>query len=360
MKRRDFIQRGGMAGAAALTAAVAGPQKALVAPESDAGTPPAQQAAAGTIVIASGNGLKATGKAMEILKMGGSSLDAVIAGVNLVEEDPNDITVGYGGLPNERGVVELDASVMHGPSGRAGAVGSLRNIIYPSRVARLVMEQTDHVLIVGEGALEYARAQGFKEENLLTERSRKIWLWWKQTVSDKDDWIAPPESEWPAEVREYVRTYGTINCSALDSKGDLSGVTTTSGLFFKMPGRVGDSPIIGAGLYVDNEVGACGSTGRGEEVILSCGSVSVVEQLRRGLKPVDAGLEILKRVVDRTKRLPRLLNADGLPDFNVNFYVLDRKGNHAGCAIWSGSHYAVHDGRENRRIESAFLFKRKP
>jgi len=297
---------------------------------------------------------------MEILKGGGSCLDAVIAGVNRVEEDPEDITVGYGGLPNERGVVELDASVMHGPSGRAGAVAALRNIMYPSRVARLVMEQTDHVLLVGDGALEFARAQGFKDQDLLTERSRRIWLWWRQTLSDKDDWIAPPESEWPVEVKEYLRTFGTIHCSALDARGDLSGVTSTSGLFFKMPGRVGDSPIIGAGLYVDNEVGACGSTGRGEEVILACGSASVIEQLRRGLSPVDAGLEILKRLVDRAKRLPRLLRPDGTPDFDVNFYVLDRKGNHGGCAIRSGASYIVHDGKESRRVESAYLFKAPP
>jgi N4-(beta-N-acetylglucosaminyl)-L-asparaginase len=297
---------------------------------------------------------------MEILKSGGSSLDAVIAGVNRVEEDPDDITVGYGGLPNERGVVELDSSVMHGPSGRAGAVGALRNIKYPSRVARLVMEQTDHVLLVAEGALEFARAQGFVEENLLTERARKIWLWWRQTLSPKDDWIAPPESQWPAEVKDYVRTYGTINCSAIDLKGDISGVTTTSGLFFKMPGRVGDSPIIGAGLYVDNEVGACGSTGRGEEVILSCGSASVIENLRRGKSPEEAGLDVLRKIVDRAKRLPRILKDDGTPDFNVNLYVLDRKGNYAGTAIWSDSYFTVNDGKENRRIESAYLLRKKP
>jgi N4-(beta-N-acetylglucosaminyl)-L-asparaginase len=297
---------------------------------------------------------------MEVLKTGASSLDAVIAGVNLVEEDPDDITVGYGGLPNERGVGELDASCMHGPSGRAGAVGSLRNIMYPSRVARLVMEQTDHVLLVGEGALEFARGQGFKEENLLTEKARRIWLWWKQTLSPKDDWIAPPESEWPPEVREYIRTYGTINCSAIDAKGDISGVTTTSGLFFKMPGRLGDSPIIGGGLYVDNDVGACGSTGRGEEVMLSCGSHSVVENLRRGMSPEQAGLQVLERIVDRAKRLPRLLKEDGTPDFNVSFYVLDRKGAYAGCSIWSGSYFTVNDGKENRRPETAYLLKKKP
>lgn len=363
MKRRDFIRQSGLgAGALALGVPAA---KTEAAHRSEAGSAQASDPAARSegvrpIVISSGNGLKATEKAMEVLRTGGSSLDAVIAGVNRVEEDPDDITVGYGGLPNERGVVELDASVMHGPSGRAGAVGSLHNIMHPSRVARLVMEQTDHVLLVGEGALDFARSQGFKEEDLLTERSRKIWLWWRQTLSPKDDWIAPPESEWPEEVKEYVRTYGTINCSAIDLKGDLSGVTTTSGLFFKMPGRVGDTPIIGAGLYVDNDAGACGSTGRGEEVILSCGSASVIENLRKGMAPADAGLDVLKRIVDRAKRLPRLLKDDGTPDFNVNFYVLDRKGSYAGCAIWSESFFTVHDGKENRRVESAYLLKKKP
>lgn len=350
MKRRDFLTLGGVSAAlAALPPRAA--EAAPAAPETGAGSP--------AIAIASGNGLKATARAMEVLRAGGSSLDAAVQGVSEVEADPDDITVGYGGLPNERGVVELDASVMHGPSGRAGAVAALRSVKHPSKVARLVMEQTDHVLLVGEGALEYARAQGFPEENLLTERSRKIWLWWRQTISDKDDWIPPPESEWPAEVKEYVRTYGTVHCAALDPLGGISAATSTSGLFFKMPGRVGDSPIVGAGLYVDNDHGSCGSTGRGEEVLLACGSVSVVEALRRGSSPEEAAFEVLRRIVDRAKRLPRLLKADGSPDFNVNFYVLDRRGRHAGCAIWSGSFYCVHDGRENRRVESAWLYRKK-
>ena len=364
MKRREFIIRSGLGAGVIAAGSLAAKGESLRpgrTPPPSAAPPAAGGATAPgvrPIVISSGNGLKATEKAMEVLKAGGSSLDAVIAGVNRVEEDPNDITVGYGGLPNERGIVELDASVMHGPSGRAGAVGSLHNIKYPSKVARLVMEQTDHVLLVGEGALDFARAQGFAEENLLTERSRKIWLWWRQTLSPRDDWIAPPESEWSEEVREYVRTYGTINCSAIDARGDLSGVTTTSGLFFKMPGRVGDSPIIGAGLYVDNDAGACGSTGRGEEVILTCGSASVIENLRKGMAPVDAGLDVLRRIVDRAKRVPRLQKEDGTPDFNVNFYVLDCKGNYAGCAIWSDSFFTVNDGAGNRRLESAYLLKK--
>lgn len=354
MKRREFIVRGGVGiGAAAVGALSPAAERPGGSREREGGGP------ASPVVLSSGNGLKATEEAISVLKAGGSSLDAVVAGVNRVEEDPEDITVGYGGLPNERGVVELDAAVMHGPSGRAGAVASLRNIKHPSRVARLVMEQTDHVLLVGAGALEFARANGFTEESLLTEKSRKIWLWWRQRLSQEDDWIEPPESEWAPEVKEFMRRYGTIHCSAIDSRGDLSCVTSTSGLFFKIPGRVGDSPIIGAGLYVDNDVGSCGSTGRGEEVILSCGSFAVVEQLRRGRSPEEAGLEILKRVADRAKRLPRLLKEDGRPNFNVSFYVMDRKGDYAGCAIWSGAHYTVDDGVTNRRVESSYLFKRK-
>ena len=341
MERRSFLKEAGL-GAGAL--AVSGIGQADESPK-----------AAGPTVIVSKDKTLATAKAMAILATGADALDAVIAAVNLVEEDPNDITVGYGGLPNERGIVELDASVMHGPSGLAGAVAALQKIKYPSRVARLVMEQTDHVLMVGEGALEFARAQGFPEENLLTEKARKIWLHWKQTLSDKDDWVPPPEAEWSSEVREYLRTYGTIHCSAIDMKGNLSAVTSTSGLFMKLPGRVGDSPLIGCGNYVDNEVGSCGSTGRGEAVILSNGSHSVIENLRRGMTAEQAALKVLEWIVDHTKT-PRLLNAAGKPDFNVNFYVLDKKGRHAAASIWSGPTYTVQDGTESRTLPSAYLF----
>jgi len=361
MKRRDFIAKGVLgAGAAAVAGGIASgagwqPSQHPAGSPRDAGS---GHVPGGPVVISSANGLEAVGVAMKRIKAGGSALDAVIEGVNRVEEDPDDITVGYGGLPNERGVVELDSSVMDGASGRAGAVGALRGIRTPSKIARLVMEQTDHVLLVGQGALEFAKANGYAEEELLTGKSRKIWLWWRQGLSDSDDWIRPPESEWPPEVREYVRTYGTINCCALDGKGNLSGVTTTSGLFFKIPGRVGDSPIIGAGLYVDNDVGACGSTGRGEEVILNCGSFAVVEQMRRGLSPVEAGLEILGRIAEKAKRLPRLLKADGSPDFNVKFYILDREGRFAGCSLWSGGWFSVHDGHKARSVEAAWLLTR--
>jgi len=352
MKRRSFLRNAGM-GAGALALSAAGLPV-------EAGSPaPVKPTAAGPVVLVSKNKSDVVDRAMSMIRGGADALDAVIAGVNLVEEDPDDITVGYGGLPNERGVVELDSSVMHGPTASGGAVAALRNIRYPSRVARLVMQQTDHVLLVGEGALEFARAQGFAEENLLTDRARRIWLHWKQTLSEKDDWIPPPESEWSEEVKDYLRTYGTIHCSAIDMQGNLSGVTSTSGLFMKMPGRVGDSPLIGCGLYVDNEVGACGSTGRGEAVILSNGSHSVVDNLRRGMTPEQAALDVLQWIADHTK-IPRLLDADGRPEFNVVFYVLDRSGRTAAASIWEGNGYTVHDGKSVKTMQAAYLYKRKP
>lgn len=311
------------------------------------------------IVIASSNGLKATEKAMELLRQGYDPLDAVIAGVNLVEEDPEDMSVGYGGLPNEEGEVELDASVMHGPTHNAGAVAALKGIKTPSKVAKLVMERCDHALLVGEGALKFAKAHGFKEENLLTDKAREIWLRWKETLSDRDNWFPPKSEKLPAEVRSFVEAYGTINCLALDGQGNLAGVTTTSGLAFKLPGRVGDSPIIGAGLYVDNDIGAAGSTGRGEANLLNCGSFQVVSFMAQGFSPEEACLRTLKKIAEKTKFQPHLLDSDGLPRFGLNFYAINKKGEFGAASMWSGAYYAVHDGRENKLREAAYLFKRK-
>ncbi|MDA7497222.1 N(4)-(beta-N-acetylglucosaminyl)-L-asparaginase [bacterium] len=313
------------------------------------------------IVVSSANGLKATAKAMEHILAGADALDAVIAGVNLVEDDPNDMTVGYGGLPNEEGVVELDSCVMHGPTGRGGGVASLRSIKNPSRVAKVVMERTDHVLMVGEGALRFARAHGFKEENLLTQRAREAWLSWKESLSNRDDWL-PPHDPAGRNIgglpKKHQREYGTINCNAMDLNGGLSGCTTTSGLAYKIPGRVGDSPILGAGLYVDNEVGAAGSTGRGEANLLSCSSVMVVEFMRDGLSPEAACLKACERIATQTK-MQRLLDDRDRPNFNVTFYAVNRRGEFGSGSIWSGSEMAVNTGEKiSRLLSSAYLYKR--
>ncbi|MFY9233483.1 MAG: N(4)-(beta-N-acetylglucosaminyl)-L-asparaginase [Fimbriimonadaceae bacterium] len=333
ISRRDLLRAG-----AALTIL---PSSAL-ASETNAARP---------LCISSANGLRSTEKAMALMKAGKDTLEAVVAGVNIVELDPNDMSVGYGGLPNERGEVELDACVMHGPTMRGGAVASLKGIKTPSSIAKLVMERTDHVFMVGGGALEFAKAMGYPEENLLTERARQAWLRWKSRLSKDDDWLEDDE------VADDFgkRPTGTITCLALNEKGDVSGTTTTSGLAFKIPGRVGDSPIIGAGLYVDNEVGACGSTGRGEAVILSCGSRTVVENMRHGMTPEAAILDVLKRICDQTIS-KRLLTSPGRPNFDVNFYAFNKKGEHAGGRFSKGGKYAVHDGSTNSLKDSAYLF----
>lgn len=323
---------------------------------------------------------------MELLKNGIDTLDAAIAGVNINEEDPNDDSVGYGGLPNEEGVVELDACVMHGPTRRAGSVASIRGIKTPSKIAKLVMEQTDHVMLAGEGALRFATAYGFKEENLLTEKSRMAWLVWKRTLRDAgghNNWTdgldAPPAKAaaelkrmfpdatpellayaWDRAVRPVT---GTINCLVLNPKGEMSGVTTTSGLSWKIPGRVGDSPIIGAGLYVDQEVGAAGSTGRGEENIRICGAHTVVENMRHGMSPKDACLDALKRIA-------RNYNNDmsKLKQFDINFYALRKDGEFAGTSLWAGANrqgkysprrFTVSDGGAGRLENCVSLFEAK-
>ncbi len=312
------------------------------------------------VSISSGNGLPAVTKAMEMIRGGADALDAVVAGVNIVEDDPNDVTVGYGGLPNEDGVVELDAAVIHGPTHRCGAVASLLNIKNPSKVAKAVMERSDHVLIVGEGALRFAKAHGFVEENLLTERAREEWLTWKENLSPKDDWL-PPHTERDKDIgglfEAYHRYTGTIHCSAIDLKGNISCVTTTSGLAFKIPGRVGDSPIIGAGLYCDNDVGAAGSTGRGEANLINCSSVMIVEYMRQGKSPEQACLDACKRIVDHNT-MRRLKNDDGRPNFNVNFYAINKKGEYGGAGIFSGGKFALHDGTAARLLDGAYLYKK--
>lgn len=352
--RRDFLHASAALAASGWVAASAGDQPEV---STDRGGTPRD----GIVVLASANGLPATARAAERLAGGADTLDAVVAGVNLLEEDPNDHSVGLGGLPNEDGVVELDASVMHGPTCRAGAVAALRNIVHASRVARLVMQRTDHVLIVGEGALRFAKAHGFKEQDLLTDEARRLWLEWKENHSDDDDWLGPQDEDADRKqsdaLKRWMSTHGTIHCSARDAAGNLSGVTTTSGLSYKIPGRVGDSPIIGAGLFVDNRVGAAGSTGRGEANLKICGAHTVVEAMRHGMSPVEACLHALKRIVETTTE-KRLRDKDGRPNFDVKFYALARDGRYGAASLWSGAEFAVFADNENRLEKCASLFER--
>jgi len=284
------------------------------------------------------------------------------------------MTVGYGGVPNEEGVVQLDASVMHGPTARAGAVAALEGIRHPARVARLVMETTDHLLLVGPGARRFAEAHGFPVENLLTPKARKVWLYWKQNLSPIDNWVEPAPERLDPDVRDFLKEYGadsfrdprshgTVHVSAVDARGDLAGCTSTSGLFFKIPGRVGDSPVIGAGCYTDNAVGSAGATGRGEANLLVSGGHLAVERMRAGRHPQDACLDVLRRIADTT-RDRRLLDAAGHPRFGIKFYAVDKQGRYGSASMWSGrekpAKFAVADARGARLLDCACLFEGKP
>lgn len=316
---------------------------------------------AGPVAVSSRNGQQTVLKAMEMIQSGADALDAVVAGVNIVEEDPNDSSVGYGGLPNADGVVQLDSCLMHGPTGRAGGVGCLEGIKTPSKVAKRVLERSDHVLLVGIGAQKFAQMHGFTVEDLLTDNARERWLRWKENISTRDDYLPPHEigdKDIGANYIPQIRHMGTIHCSAIDLSGNISGVTTTSGLSFKIPGRVGDSPIIGAGCYVDNAVGAAGSTGRGEANLENLCSFLIVERMRMGDSPQDACLFACQRIVDNTK-LARLQDDQGRPNFNVNFYSLNKEGVVGGAGIWGGTGtFAVADSNGGRLEPMAYLYKR--
>ncbi len=354
--RREFV-RSTAVGLAALGLADGAVEMAGAAPQEEQ----MSSHAPGPKVISSLNGVPACNRAMELLKQGCDPLDAVVTGVNLVEDDPNDHSVGYGGLPNEDGVVELDASVMHGPTHKAGAVAALQKIKNPSSVAKIVMRRSDHVLLVGDGALRFAKAHGFKEQELLTDEARKIWLKWKETNSDKDNWLHPEANDEAARhfrEKDIEFTYGTITCLALTGGGDLAGCTSTSGLSYKMAGRVGDSPILGAGLYVDNQVGACGSTGRGEANLLNCSCFLIVELMRAGTAPEEACRQALRRVAERTEK--RLLDAKGEPNFGLTFYALRKDGVFGGACLRGEVNMAVHDGTECKLIKLSGLFSALP
>jgi N4-(beta-N-acetylglucosaminyl)-L-asparaginase len=380
--RRDFVKRaaGASLGAAAVgTYPFGAGLKAAPGPVLSAGAPAVHRARVTPVVVASDNGRQAVARAIEVLQAGGDTLEAVVRGVNIVEEDPADMTVGYGGLPNENGVVQLDASVMHGPTRGAGSVASLEGVRTPSLVAVAVMRYTDHVMLVGDGARRFARAMGFDaDDDLLTDASRRQWLEMRARLSPDDDWLLPAESgegvrgftrdaggrepggagaDGASRSWDGVRPTGTINCNAVDRDGNVSGVTTTSGMFYKLDGRVGDSPIIGAGLYTDNDVGSAGATGRGEAVIKTCGSHTVVEAMRAGSSPTDACLEACRRIVRWTVE-PRLLDENGRPNFNVEFYAVNKPGEHGSASIWSGGRYAVNlDGAESMR-DIAYVLQR--
>ncbi|HKW75231.1 MAG TPA: N(4)-(beta-N-acetylglucosaminyl)-L-asparaginase [Terriglobales bacterium] len=387
MKRRDFLS-----GIAVTSATLATGQGTMHLPSPTKEVP--RQSSPKNIIICAANGYNYIDAGYEKLRSGADTLDAALAVVSGPENDPNDDSVGLGGLPNEEGVVELDSCLMHGPTRRAGAVGALHDIKNASAVAKAVMEHTGHVMLVGEGASRFGLEVGFQKENLLTDRSRKIWLLWKETNSSQDWWgpgmddpgWKPPaslSSELKDQPRHIQKLYakaaelgiapedrmdainkvlhpptGTINCSVLNEKGEMSSVTTTSGLAWKIPGRCGDSPIIGAGCYCDQDIGAAGATGNGEENIKIAGAHTIVENMRKGMSPEEAGMDALRRIT-------RNYNNDmsKIAYISMFFYILRRDGMYAGVSMWGeagpGQHqrrFAVHDG--TRRMEQAkFLFQ---
>lgn len=369
MKRRDFMI-GSAAASVALASARGTKGKAPIMLVPSAVKP---------LVISSSNGnhfknggdVTCVQKAFALITQGADVLDAVIAGVNIVELDPLDDSVGYGGLPNADGVVQLDSSCMHGPRKQAGAVACIEGVRTPSLVAKAVLEQTDHHLIVGKGAQDFARNMGFKiEDDLNTPHSRQLWLEWKRRI-DPSHYLDPKKRaeagrraalEMLAEGKLKPENFhGTINCDAINSKGEICGVTTTSGLSWKIPGRVGDSPILGAGLYVDGNVGAAGSTGRGEANLYALCSFLIVEEMRRGAHPKDAGMEALKRIKANTVE-KRLLNSKGTPNFGVNFYILNARGEYAGVTMYQGSNakFAMCDENGPKTLACDGLLAGKP
>lgn len=347
----DSVTRRTFLGTAAATlAASAAPPLVFGTPAAVGSAPAIRRSRAAAIgAVSSANGLPAVERAVDLMSRGVDTLDAAVEGVKIQELDPNDQSVGYGGLPNEEGVVQLDASCVHGPSQRAGGVAALEGIKTPSEVARLVLKYTDHVLLVGEGAKRFALSYGFVEEDLLTPASRERWLRWRANRSPADDWTDIPDAD-PLRIRPT----GTINLDVVNDRGDLSSVTTTSGLAWKIPGRAGDSPLTGAGQYCDNAIGAAGSTGLGEMNIMVCGGFLTVEEMRRGKSPTDACLETLRRAVAMTP--PRLKDPRGRPMYGLTYYAVNKRGQ-VGSASLYPSRYAAFDGSQASLRDTAFLYE---
>jgi N4-(beta-N-acetylglucosaminyl)-L-asparaginase len=395
LERRDFIRTA--AASAGALAAGSTPLRAAVdpIPSSATGAPFVSTGRrARPIVLSDLSGVRFTNggpenaieRAFRGITEGEDVLDALIAGVNIPELDPTETGIGFGGLPNADGIVQLDSCCMHGPRRWAGGVAGIEGVRTPSRVARAVAELTDHHLIAGEGAQNFARSLGFEvEADLNTDRSRQLWLEWRRRV-DPGHWLDPnerlrgqgrPGEETDPDVIRRNRSggggpargalltpdqmrrradawleaglgmvreglipahsfWGTINCNGVSADGDVCGVTTTSGLAWKIPGRVGDSPILGAGLYVDNDVGAAGSTGRGEANLYNLSSFMIVEFMRQGMAPKDAGMAVLERIRANTVE-PRLQREDGNPSFDVRFFVVNKAGDYAGVAMYGSA-----------------------
>lgn len=374
--RRDFVLGGTAAAASLVLGAKSEAGASMTNPNLTAPNVITRRAAE-PVVIASANGhrfknggtVTAVEKAFTMMVGGADVLDSLIAGVNIVELDPLDDSVGFGGLPNADGVVQLDSCVMHGPKRRAGGVASLEGVRTPSLVAKAVMEMTDHHLLVGKGAQEFARNMGFTiESDLNTPNSRKLWLEWKRRI-DPEHYLDPTKRSDAAHAAgksmvadgliDPDHYYGTINCDGVNAKGEVCGVTTTSGLAWKIPGRVGDSPILGAGLYVDGDVGAAGSTGRGEANLYNLSSYLIVENMRRGMHPKDAAMDACKRIQKNTVE-KRLLNSRGLPNFGISFYCLNSKGQHAGVTMYGGRTYAVCTASGGRTVPTEALLAGAP
>lgn len=373
--RRDFLAASGLAASGLALSGLAGGAWAASAraqapaPRAEA-APAAWDAHRGPCVVASGNGLRAVERAMQLVREGRDCCEAVVEGVRINEDDPEDMTVGLGGLPNEEGVVELDASVMHGPTHKSGAVAGVRGIKNVARLALTVLRRTDHCLIVGEGAVRFAREHGFVEENLLTEKARAAWLRWKETLSRDDDWLGDDQIDrWKSDAKDTPRigdqkaalldvlhTTGTIHCGAVDKDGDLGSCTTTSGLSWKIPGRVGDSPVIGAGNYCDNDIGSAGCTGRGEAAVVTLAAHTMVMAMGTGLTPTQAALKVAAIIADKCTRERRNRDERGRPNFNVSLYALRKDGAFGAASLYPGGTFAVCDSAGARVLDCVPLF----